>query len=123
MLSDLRYALRALVRAPLFALTTIATLALAIGANVTVVSAVNTVLFRPLPIPDIGKLVVVQADFPNLGLHSLGLTVREASDLFARTDLFSASGASGSMSATLTGTGPARQLANFSQVETSAARR
>jgi putative ABC transport system permease protein len=110
MLSDLRYALRALVRAPLFSVTTVATLALVIGANVTVVSAVKTVLFRPLDIPDIGRLVVVQSDYPRLGLRGLGLTVREAVDLFARTDLFSAAGASYSTSSTLTSTGPARRL-------------
>jgi predicted permease len=110
MLSDLRYAVRALVRAPLFSVTTVATIALAIGANVTVVSAVKTVLFRPLDIPDIGRLVVVESDYPRLGLRGLGLTVREAVDLFARTDLFSAAGASYGMSSTLTGTGPARRM-------------
>jgi putative ABC transport system permease protein len=110
MLSDLRYAVRALLRAPMFTVTTVATLALAIGANVTVVSAVNTVLFRPLDIPDIGRLVVVRSDLPRLGLRNLGLTVRESVDLFARTDLFSTAGASYSTVATLTGAGPARQL-------------
>ena len=110
MLNELRYALRVLLRAPVFTVTTVATLALAIGANVTVVSAVNTVLFRPLDIPDIGHLVVVSSDFPRLGLKGLGETVQEATELFARTDLFTAAGSSRGTTATLTGAGPARRI-------------
>jgi hypothetical protein len=93
MLSDLRYALRALVRAPLFTVTTVTTLALAIGANVTVGSAVDRVLFRPLDVPDIGRIVVVHNDMPGLGLRNFGVTVQEANWLFARQDLFSVAGA------------------------------
>ena len=110
MWGDVRYAVRALVRSPLFTVTTVATLALAIGANVTVVSAVNTVLFRPLDIPDIGRLVVVLQDYTRLGLHGVGETVQEAADLFARKDLFSAAGSSHGTHAALTGAGPAREV-------------
>jgi predicted permease len=50
-IDDVSYALRALRRDPLVALTAAATLALCIGANTTVFSLVDSILIRPLPYP------------------------------------------------------------------------
>ena len=46
---DLRHALRALRRSPAFALVATISIALGVAANATVFSAVNAVLFRPIP--------------------------------------------------------------------------
>ena len=54
---NLRHAARNLGRAPGFSLTVIATLALGIGANTAVFSALDAVLLRPLPFPDADRLV------------------------------------------------------------------
>jgi predicted permease len=54
---DVRYALRRAVRAPIFSLVAIVSLALGIGANAAVFSLYNAVLLRPLPVPDASALV------------------------------------------------------------------
>ncbi len=52
MKQDLRYAIRTLLRAPAFTVTVIATLALGIGANSVIFSAVDAVLLRDAPVSD-----------------------------------------------------------------------
>jgi predicted permease len=58
-IADLRFALRQLRRSPVFTLTALATLALSIGATITMVSLVNSVLREPLPYPQQDRLVGV----------------------------------------------------------------
>ncbi|HVS22833.1 MAG TPA: ABC transporter permease [Gammaproteobacteria bacterium] len=54
---NLRYACRSLFRSPGFTFTVVLTLALAIGANGAVFSALDAVLFKPLPFPNGDRLV------------------------------------------------------------------
>lgn len=54
---DCRFALRQIAKAPGFALTTILTIGLGIGATTAIFSLVNTVLLRPLPFPHPDRLV------------------------------------------------------------------
>src|SRR5262245_28753488 len=55
--ADLRYALRNFRRSPAFTLAVIATLALGIGANTTVFSAVDAALLKKLPVKSPDELV------------------------------------------------------------------
>ena len=54
--SPLRFAARRLRRDPTFTLGVTVTLALGIGANATIFSVVDAVLFRPLPVADADRL-------------------------------------------------------------------
>ncbi len=56
-LQDLRYAMRGLRRNPGFTVTTVVAAAIAIGASTAVFSAIDRILFRPLPYRDEGRLV------------------------------------------------------------------
>jgi hypothetical protein len=57
---DLKFAARALVRAPGFAMTAILTLALGLGANTAIFSLMNALLLRPLPAPHAEELAMLQ---------------------------------------------------------------
>ena len=58
-LSDMRHALRLLVRNPGFSLATLVTVALGVGGTAAVFAVVYGVLLRPLPYPDPAELVRV----------------------------------------------------------------
>ena len=66
--TDLRHAWRSLCRTPGFFITSVGTLALAIGAVAGMFSVVNTVMLRPLPFPASNRLVVIAGTAPGSDL-------------------------------------------------------
>jgi predicted permease len=67
LLQDLRFSIRQLRKSPAFALTTILTLALGIGATTGIFSLVNGVLLRPLPFPQPDQLMDLQHESRKTG--------------------------------------------------------
>ena len=65
LLADVKYAVRVLARTPGFTLVVVLTLALGIGANSVVFSAMNAILWQPLGFPDADRLVSVNQSIPN----------------------------------------------------------
>src|ERR1700734_851836 len=57
LIQDIRYAMRGIVRAPVFSFIVILTLAVGVGANTAIFSAVYAVLLKPLPFPSGERLV------------------------------------------------------------------
>src|ERR1700684_3684487 len=57
--ADAKFAARGLRKSPGFLVVVVLSLALGIAANSTIFSVLNALLYRPLPYPDSGRLVVI----------------------------------------------------------------
>ena len=79
-MQDIRYALRALARQPLFALVAVGTLTLGIGANTAIFSLMHHYLLRPLPYPDAERLVFVWNTYPQMGLAQASVSIPDYID-------------------------------------------
>jgi predicted permease len=77
LLQDVQYALRKLRRSPGFALLTVVTLALGIGANTAIFSVVNGVVLRALPYPEPQRLMFITSQFPALGFDQFWVSAPE----------------------------------------------
>jgi putative ABC transport system permease protein len=105
MLHDLQFAFRQMLKSPGFSLVAILTLALAIGANTTIFSAIDAVLLHPLPYPDPDRLVIVQESLPRYALRGIAPTAPDYAEFRRQATCFSQVAAVTGAVATLTGDG------------------
>jgi len=110
MIHDLRYAVRGLLKKPLFAALTVLTLALGIGANAAIFSVVNGVLLRPLPYPHPAQLMMVWIYNPRQGFDKDVAPYPGFSDWRAQSRSFEHLAAYFGASVSLTGVGDPAQL-------------
>src|SRR5579864_6263432 len=68
MIRDLKYAIRFLIRSRGFASAVVLTLSACIGVNVAIFAIVNSVLLRPLPVPDSRDIVLMSNRYPKAGV-------------------------------------------------------
>jgi putative ABC transport system permease protein len=64
---DLSLGLKMLWKARLYATTAIVTLAVCIGANAAIFTIVNSVLLKPLSVPDADRILLMSNQYPNAG--------------------------------------------------------
>src|SRR6266542_808779 len=101
-MNDLKFAFRQLPKNPGFTAVAVLTLALGIGANTALFSAVDAVLIRPLPYADAGRLVMIWDEMSHIGFpkhsstpaewhewrrHNTGFTLQQARDSMAALSL------------------------------------
>ena len=70
-LTDFRYSVRALIKNPAFSSLAVLTIALGIGANTSIFTAVNGVLLKSFSFPEAERLVVVNGvskSLPDMGV-------------------------------------------------------
>jgi putative ABC transport system permease protein len=79
-MQDIRYALRALRKQPVFTLVAVLTLTLGIGANTAIFSLLYQVLLRPLPFPEADRLVFVWNSYPLTGLNQASVSIPDYID-------------------------------------------
>jgi putative ABC transport system permease protein len=102
-MSDLRHALRGLIRQPGFSLVAILTLGLGIGATTAIFTVVDAVILQPLPYPDPDRVVVLQSKNPSYP-NPISLSVLNYPDLRDQTTSFNRVGVMRNLTMNLTGT-------------------
>jgi predicted permease len=113
LLQDLRYALRTLRKTPGFAAVAILMLALAIGANTAIFTAVDGVLLRPLPTPELDRVAALRQDMPAYDLRDAPISPLDVEELTAETEIFQSLAGLREMNWNLTGSGEPVRLAGM----------
>ena len=109
-LADLRYSLRLLRKSPGFTAVAIVTLALGIGANTAIFSAVDAVLIRPLPYTDPARVVLVWEDNSAAGFPRNTPAPGHYTDWKRMQRTFAGIAATRGGSASVTSDGPPEQI-------------
>ncbi len=110
MLQDIRFALRQMRKTPGFSLVAILTLALAVGANTAIFSAIDALILHPLPYRNPDQLVSLTETLKKFNLIRIGVSPLEYHDLRDMSKSFSQVAADASGSFTLTGHGSAEAV-------------
>ena len=75
MIADLKFAVRQLRKAPAFTITAAATVAICLGANLSIFAVINSILLRPLPFPQSDRLVTIFNTYPKAGVENDGSSI------------------------------------------------
>src|SRR6195256_2081503 len=109
-MNDFRYALRQLLRQPGFTILAVIALALGIGSNTVLFSAINTLFLRPLTYPHPEQLMRIWGSFPERGLDQANVSWPRFSAWRDQQQSFSDFAAQSFTGFTLTGRGDPENL-------------
>ncbi len=110
MISDLRYAWRALWKSPTTTLGAMLALALGIGATTTMFGLLNAVALRPLPYPDADRLVELWGNVERQAIERRGTSIPDYLDWKARSRSFDLMSAWAGNSVIMYGSGTPERL-------------
>ena len=105
---DVRFSIRQLARSPLFAVVAILTVAIGIGANTSIMSAVRGIVLRPLPFDEPENLMRLYSRHPQLG--ATAMSVADFGDIRAQATSFIGMAAWYGTTASLSGNGQPERL-------------
>jgi predicted permease len=111
LLQDVRYAVRVLLKKPGFTFVAVLTLALGIGANAAIFTAVDAALLRPFPYRDPASLVHVWQTTPRVDFGEHGASYPDYLDYRAQASSFEEMAAYTNSMAVLYGRGQAERIA------------
>ena len=86
--SDITYAIRNLWKRPGFTLIAVITLAVGIGANTAIFSAINALLLKPLPWPELDRVIAIWDKNPGIGLDHNEVTFANYLDWQSQSQSF-----------------------------------
>lgn len=108
--ADVRHAVRALVKAPVFTAVTVVSLALGIGANSAIFSLVNAVFLRPPGYAEPERLMLIYEGFRGSAFDKIGVSPPDFIDLTTLQRSFSSIGAYRTQQYELSGAGEPEQI-------------
>jgi putative ABC transport system permease protein len=110
MIKDFKYGFRSLMKRPGLTAVALITLALGIGVNTAIFSAVDSVLLRPLPLQDPERVAAIWEHTPVLGIARNEMAPANYFDLRHQNQVFEDVGAFSALSMNFTGEGEPERL-------------
>lgn len=85
---DVRFALRSLIKNPVFAIVSTVTLALAIGVNTSIFSLVSAIVFADVPMQDVDRTTMIRGVNAELGVSQGSVSSADFLDIEERSRSF-----------------------------------
>ncbi|MEP6913207.1 MAG: ABC transporter permease, partial [bacterium] len=113
LLRDLRFSTRSLLKRPALTIIAIITLAVGIGANSAIFSVVNALLIKPLPFPELDRIVAIWEKQPSQGMERNEVALANYLDWRSQNKSFEQIGLYRWWSTNLTGIEPPERVQGF----------